>query len=564
MASFDLIIRIFSLAGALALFLYGMKIMSEALQKLASTRLKSILSSLTSNPFRGILSGFAITSVIQSSSATTVMVVSFVNAGILSLGGAIALIMGANIGTTMTGWIVSLLGLKLNLYAISLPIMGLALPLLFMKLRQLRSIGEFMMGFTLLFLGLHFMQSIVPSLETNSNFIRFVELLDGYGYWSVILFIIVGVCAAGLLQSSSASMALTLVLCQGDIISFQMGAAMILGENIGTTLTANLAALVASRQAKRAARVHFLFNIIGVIWMLPVFNLFLYGIDKMLTTQGLSSAYTDNTQIPIALAIFHTAFNLINTVLLAGFIPVLIKLSLKIIPQGKAEKKTEHLKYFEQTLLSTSEIDIIQARKEIIQMSKRLNEMIALTPLILSEIKNEKQEKIMKQVRKGTIAQSRIDNEINTFISRLAEKNLSFKTSEQLRYIVKISNEFLSLSNNVCEICDAIERKNNAKVWFTQNLRDNITRILDELNKAGVQITQTLISYDISNEQLSKNAIENINFLLEESKTLSLKTLNTQEHTPQAEQSYLELIEILDKIKMHFALILSNIVKLES
>jgi phosphate:Na+ symporter len=327
------------------MFLYGMKVMSEALQRVSGDKMRTILSAMTANRFLGVLTGFLVTTIIQSSSATTVMVVGFVNAGLITLAQSIGVIMGANIGTTVTGWMISVLGFKVSIAEYVLPLVGLGLPLVFSKITKRRSLGEILIGFALLFLGLEFMKGAVPDIRQNPEILSFLQHYTDLGFGSTLIFLAIGTILTIVIQSSSATMALTFVMCNQGWISFDLAAAMILGENIGTTITANLAATVGNISAKRTAMVHFLFNSIGVIWMLIIFNNFVGLVDNIITKNNGVSPSENAEMIPIALSLFHTSFNVINTLLFIWFTPLLKKAVIKILPQRDAEEEEFRLKY---------------------------------------------------------------------------------------------------------------------------------------------------------------------------------------------------------------------------
>ena len=315
------------LLGALGLFIFGMKLMSESLQKVAGSKLRSILSAMTSNRFMGVFTGFIITGIIQSSSATTVMVVSFVNAGLLSLAESIGVIMGANIGTTVTAWMISILGFKFDIFTFTFILIGLGLPIMFSKDKRRSSWGEVIIGFSLIFFGLHFLKIYTPDIKSNPGFLEFLKKFSDSRFISILVFIVIGTVVTMVIQSSSAAMALTLVMCYNGWISFDMAAAMVLGQNIGTTITANLAAIIANTSAKRAARAHLVFNVTGVLLMLIVFHPFLKGINWFILKIGLNSPYMVDGQtasetaqaMPVALSIFHSVFNILNTLVLIWF-----------------------------------------------------------------------------------------------------------------------------------------------------------------------------------------------------------------------------------------------------
>jgi len=343
---------ILTLLGALGLFLYGMKVMSDALMDLAGDRMRNILSTTTSNRFFAVLTGFTITAVIQSSSATTLMVVSFANASLLTLTEAIGVIMGANIGTTVTAWLISILGFKISMSAIALPLVGVGFLFILSKKKNYQQWGYFIIGFAVLFMGLQFLKDAVPDISNNPEILAFLSEYTRMGYASVLLFLFIGTVLTLIVQSSSATMALTLLMTYEGWIPFDMAAAMVLGENIGTTITANLAALVANYQAKRAARAHLIFNLVGVLWMLIFFYPFLHAIEAVAINIEDASPFLVAAAIPVALSLFHTFFNIINTGLLIGFIPVIARIVERMVPAVvEQEAEIDQPKYLSQASL---------------------------------------------------------------------------------------------------------------------------------------------------------------------------------------------------------------------
>jgi phosphate:Na+ symporter len=320
------------LLGALGLFLYGMKVMSDALMEVAGDKMRNILASMTSNRVFAVFTGFLITAIIQSSSATTLMVVSFVNASLLTLVESVSVIMGANIGTTVTAWLITILGFKVKMSAIALPLVALGFLLTFSKKVKTQNWGAFIIGFAVLFIGLQFLKDSVPDIRNSPEALEFLAKYTDMGFLSVLMFLLIGTVLTVVIQSSSATMALTLVMCNQGWIPFDMAAAMVLGENIGTTITANLAALVANYNAKRTARAHFIFNMLGVVWMLILFYPFLYGVDWFVTREGNASAFESAVAIPVALSTFHTTFNIINTFVLVWFVPIIVKIVIWMVP----------------------------------------------------------------------------------------------------------------------------------------------------------------------------------------------------------------------------------------
>ena len=359
------------LFGSLGLFLYGMKVMSDALQQLAGDRLRAFLASMTSNRVFGVLTGFLITTIIQSSSATTLMVVSFVNASLLTLVESISVVMGANIGTTVTAWLITVLGFKVSMSAIALPLVGAGFLVLMSKKKAINKWGAFIIGFALLFIGLQFLKDSLPDIGENPQVLEWLQGYTSLGFWSILLFLMIGTILTVVLQSSSATMALTLVMCFEGWIPFEMAAAMILGENIGTTITANMAAMVANFNAKRTARAHFIFNIIGVIWMLILFFPFLNGIEWLMIEMGLVSPFDKSENVPTALSLYHTTFNLINTSLLILFIPFIAKIVVWMIPaQEETEPSVDLPQYLNHTALQYPQTSM----KALVDETKRLLE----------------------------------------------------------------------------------------------------------------------------------------------------------------------------------------------
>jgi phosphate:Na+ symporter len=326
-----------TLLGSLGLFLYGMKVMSDALMELAGDRMRKILAGATSNRLFAVLTGFTITAVIQSSSATTLMVVGFSNASLLSLTESIGVIMGANIGTTVTAWLISLLGFKVNMAAIALPLVGLGFLFSLSKKKNLRHWGYFIVGFAILFIGLQYLKNSVPDIKSSPEALAFLSAYTSKGYLSILLFLFIGTLLTVVIQSSSATMAITIIMCFEGWIPFEMAAAMVLGENIGTTITANLAAIVANYRAKRTARAHFIFNSFGVVWMLVLFLPIVHGIGYVVENIEGASPFTQAAAIPVALSLFHTTFNVVNTVVMVQFIPLISRIVIRMVPEEIAK-----------------------------------------------------------------------------------------------------------------------------------------------------------------------------------------------------------------------------------
>jgi phosphate:Na+ symporter len=481
-----------NLVGSLGLFLFGMKLLSESLQKVAGDKMRSILASMTSNRFMGILTGFLVTTVVQSSSATTVMVVSFVNAGLLSLAQSIGVIMGANIGTTVTAWLISLLGFKFSIMLVAVPLIGLGFPMLFSSKHNVKFWGEAIIGFSLLFIGLDFLKGSVPRVDQNPEMFAFLSNYSNMGFGSILIFLGVGTLLTVVIQSSSATMALTLVMCNQGWISYEVAAAMVLGENIGTTITANIAALIGNVSAKRAARAHFFFNIIGVIWMLILFYPFTRTIANVLTNITGLSPYTNPNEIPFALSIFHSSFNIINTFILVWFTPLLIKLVTWITPSKKDEDEEFRLVHINVGLMTTAELSLVQAHKEVATYAKRVHRMFGFVRQLFSETKDKEFDALYQRIEKYEGISDRIEVEIATYLNKVSTYELSDESSRKLQALFRAISEIESVSDSNFHLSRTLKRKREQKVWFNQEIRDNLNKMFDLLDDAYSIMKQNL------------------------------------------------------------------------
>ena len=468
-----------TLVGSLGLFLFGMKMLSESLQKVAGDKMRNILAAMTSNRFKGILTGMLVTMVVQSSSATTVMVVSFVNAGLLNLVQSIGVIMGANIGTTFTAWLISLLGFKFQISALALPLIGLSFPLLFSKNKKRQSWGELVIGFSLLFMGLDFLKSSVPNIGENPEILSFLSSYTNLGMGSVAIFIVIGTLLTVVIQSSSATMALTLVMCNQGWISYELAAAMVLGENIGTTITANIAAAVANVSAKRAARAHLIFNIFGVIWMFFIFKWYIGTIASTLIDMGAINPFENPEGVPIALSVFHSSFNLINTFLLVWFTPQIVKLVTKLIPIKEMEEEEFRLKHIGIGIMSTAELSLLQAKKEIVIYSKRTTKMFGIVRELFKETNDKNFQQIFERIAKYEDISDRVEVEIATYLNKVSSHDLSEESSKRLQAMFKIISDIESISDCNYNLARTFRRKKEANIWFNQEVRDNLNKMFD-------------------------------------------------------------------------------------
>lgn len=489
-------IQVLTLIGALGMFLYGMNLMSAGLQKAAGSKMRSFLTAMTSNPFKGVMTGLGITSVIQSSSATTVMTVGFVNAGLLTLSQAVGVIMGANIGTTVTAWMVSLLGFKADISIFAVPIMAIGFILSLSKRDKRRHISELLVGFSLLFLGLAFMKESVP--EMNASTLAFIEGWTSYGFGSVLIFMVFGTLLTLVLQSSSATMALTLVAMNMGYIPFEMAAAMVLGENIGTTITANIAAAVGNANARRAALAHTLFNVFGVCWALALFTPFLGLVGEIITWMGLPNPIDiDSTELINAsgesaaslaslygISMLHTLFNLFNTIILIWFVPVIVKIVTTVIKDKKgAEEDSVKLKFIDAGHLSTAELAIGEARNEVIHFAEMSSREVDFIRRAI-KAKNDKEfEEMRQKLVKYEEISDRMEYEIAQFLNALPEDSISEATRTETKRMYKVIGELESLGDSGEAIARILMRRNSHERSFSAEQIAKLDTMLGVLDK---------------------------------------------------------------------------------
>ena len=499
------ILQVFTLLGALGMFLYGMNLMSSGLQKAAGAKLRGFLSAMTSNPLKGVLTGVGVTSIIQSSSATTVMVVSFVNAGLLTLTQAIGVIMGANIGTTITAWMVSWLGFKVDISVIAIPLMLFGFLFSNSKRDKRKNVGELIVGFSLLFLGLSFMKESVPDLRQTPQVLEFVAAWSSYGFGSVLLFLAFGTVLTLVLQSSSATMAITLIMLSMGWIPFDMACAMVLGENIGTTITANIAASIGNTEAKRAAMSHTIFNVFGVLWALILFRPFLRVVGVI--TESLfglpnpaadgfavaDSTSPEGTAALYGLSMLHTLFNTINTLLLVWFTKWIAKAVCWIVRAPKnQEKEVFKLKYISAGPLATPELSVEQAFDEIIHFAQISKNGTLYAKEAVNEADTDKFESFREKLVKYEEISDRIEYEIAAFLNGVSAEEVSESTSLKIKAMYKIVGELESLGDSGETISRILSRKNIHKKAFSA----------DALKNLAVMADAVLTAYDVMIENL--------------------------------------------------------------
>lgn len=536
------------LIGSLGLFLYGMKIMSEGLQKFAGDSLRRILTAMTTNRVTGVLTGVLITALIQSSSATTVMVVSFVNAGLLTLTQSIGVIMGANIGTTVTAWLISALGFKVDIAAFSLPLLALGIPLLFSGKSTRKSIGEFIFGFSFLFMGLQALKSNAPDLGANPEMLAFVQNYTDMGFLSIILFLFIGAVLTMIVQASAATMAITLIMCANGWIDYQLGVALVLGENIGTTITANLAALTGNTQARRAALAHLVFNIFGVCWVLVLFYPFTNGVSWFVT--HVMRVSDPAVAVSFKLAAFHTAFNISNTVIMIWFVNLIEKTVCAIIKPKNEEEEEYRLQYISGGMLSTAELSIVQAHKEISLFAERTGRMLNMVKELLYEKNEEVFLKTYSRVEKYESISDRMEIEIANYLTCVAEGRLSSEGKEGIRVMLRAVTEIESIADSCNNLARSIKRRNEGKSTFTDEQNHNVDQMLILVEKALNRMIEILKKTEVVHDDINQSYnIENeINNYRNQLKNRNIEDVNNKKYHYKDGVYYMDIIAESEKL----------------
>ncbi len=536
------------LIGSLGLFLYGMKIMSEGLQKFAGDSLRKILTAMTTNRVTGVLTGVLITALIQSSSATTVMVVSFVNAGLLTLTQSIGVIMGANIGTTVTAWLISALGFKVDIAAFSLPLLAFGIPLLFSGKSSRKSIGEFIFGFTFLFMGLQSLKANAPDLGANPDMLAFVQNYTDMGFISIILFLFIGAILTMIVQASAATMAITLIMCANGWIDYQLGVALVLGENIGTTITANLAALTGNIQARRAALAHLVFNIFGVCWVLVLFYPFTNAVSWFVTNiMGISDPAV---AVSFKLAAFHTAFNISNTFIMIWFVN-LIEKTVRALIKGKKEEEEEYrLRYITGGMLSTAELSILQAHKEITLFAERTGRMLGMVKELFYEKNEEAFLKTYSRIEKYESISDRMEIEIANYLTCVAEGRLSSEGKEEIRIMLRAVSEIESIADSCNNMARSIKRRNEFKSTFTDEQNHNVDQMLALTEKALYRMIEILKKTELVRDDVnpSYNIENEINNYRNQLKNHNVEDINNKKYQYQDGVYYMDIIGEAEKL----------------
>ena len=530
----ETILNVLSVLGGLAMFLYGMALMSDGLQKSAGDRLRAFMAKMTSNAFKRVLTGTVVTCLVQSSSATTIMVVSFVNAGLLTLGNAIGVIMGANIGTTLTAWITSL-GFSVNIALFAVPMMAFGYVMYSSKKASLKNVGQFLMGFAVMYVGLTFMKDCSNAIlgQYQTGMMSFFGSINGFGFGSILLFLIAGAVLTIVLQASSATMAITMLLAASGLIDFKLAVAMVLGENIGTTITANIAAAVANTSAKRAARAHTIFNIIGVIWVLAVFGPIVRLICYIMESIGFCNPMDASSQLAViansgesvaaetmemyknsllyGIAMLHTLFNVTNTLVLIWFTPLIEKAVVWLVKEPKGETEVFRLKYISGGPLSTAELSLQEAKLEIIHFAEICKNGFGYIKDAINENDSEAFDKLNDKLIKYEEITDRIEYEIATYLNEVSKNELSDESMTLTKAMYKIIGELESLGDSGEAIGRILKRRNAHGKQFDKSILDRLNKMMELVDKGYDVMIENLKSehlYDISNAQ---NCEYNIN-----------------------------------------------------
>ncbi|MCI6462663.1 MAG: Na/Pi cotransporter family protein [Prevotella sp.] len=543
----------FKIIGSLALLIYGMKVMSEALQKMAGSQLRHILGTMTKNRFTGMFTGMFVTCSVQSSSATTVMTVSFVNAGLLTLAQAISVIMGANIGTTLTAWIMSL-GFSVDLTSVVYPAFFLGIMLIYSKSK--RYVGDFLFGIAFLFYSLVLLSTAGKELdlEHNSAVIDFFSSFDTGSHLTIIIFLLIGTVITCIVQSSAAVMAITIMLCSSGVLPIYLGIALVMGENIGTTATANLAALGANSQARRAALAHLVFNVIGVVWVMCLFYPFVDLVCSLVGYDPKSTSYTVQqltVKLPVVLAAFHTCFNITNTGVLIWFIPQIEKLVCKLIKNKNKEEDEEfRLRYIGgTTIMKTPELSVLEAQKEIHSFGERIERMFGMVRELLEEKDESKFVKLFSRIEKYEGISDSMEIEIAKYLDQVSDAHLSDDTKAKIRAMLREISEIESIGDSCYNIARTINRKIKGKEDFIQSQYEHVHQMFELTHNALVQMNITLVRHkDELDANRSFNIENEINNFRNQLKSQNINDINNHKYTYAIGTMYMDIIQECEKL----------------
>ena len=544
----------FRLIGALALLMFGMKTMSDSLQKMAGPQLRHVLGTMTTNRVTGILSGTLITAAVQSSTATTVMTVSFVNAGLLTLAQAISVIMGANIGTTLTAWIMSA-GFSFNITDFVWPAFFIAIILIYSKKRKI--IGDFIFGISFMFLGLGTLRQtgIDMDLAHNQPVLEFFSSFDPHSFQTTITFLLIGSILTMCVQSSAAVMAITMILCSTSVLPIYQGIALVMGENIGTTVTSNVAALTANTQARRAAMAHMVFNIFGVLWILCVFRPFIHlvcgwvGFDDAMEKSD-PHFVANAAKLSFVLAAFHTTFNLSNTFILVWFVPQIEKLVCKIIrPKKNAEEDDFRLRFIQSGIMKTPEISVLEAQKEIHSFAERIQRMFGMVKELLGETNEDKFVKLYTRIEKYEGISDNMEIEIAKYLDQVSDSHLSDETKAKIRAMLREISEIESIGDSCFNIARTLNRRFKGKEDFITSQYEHMHQMMELTDNALTQMNITLVGHKGDNDaNLSFNIENEINNYRNQLKSQNINDVNNHLYTYAIGTMYMDIIQECEKL----------------
>ena len=552
---------IIQIIGSLAFFIFGMKMMSEGIQRAAGSQLRGFLGNMTKNRVLGVFTGFLITALVQSSSATTVMTVSFVNAGLLSLLESAGVMMGANIGTTITGWLVSFLGFKVKLSAYSIPLFAIGVPMLFMNKGKVKYWGEFIVGFAILFLGLSALKGSVPDIKHNPEVLEWLKSFSNSGIWSRLFFVLVGTILTIVVQSSSAAMAITLTMCAQGWLPFDVSAAMILGENIGTTITAELASIVGNTAAKRSARVHSLFNVIGVTWMVVVLPLFLPLLSSFLMSIGFDDP-TSKEGMALGLSAFHTSFNMLNVLIMIGFVPWLVKVATKTVKEKIDEDESNSKLQFISGSIITPELATIELQKETAHFGKVTSKMNGFLQTLIQEKDEKKRRKLQKKLAKYESITDNMEVEITAYITKLADREITSETSIRLRTYMNIANDLERIGDIYFQIGKNIEDKKEKKIYFLPEQRQSLLDMLALVSEGFEEMVRNLevSDYATVSKDKARDIEDRINKKRNEMRKINQDKLGEAGYPVEAAMTYNTIFSSLERVGDHLINVTESVV----
>lgn len=546
-----LIYDLLSIFGSLVFFLYGMKIMSESLQKVAGHRMRHYLSSITSNPWRGLFTGMLITGTIQSSSAATVMLVGFVSAGLIPVLDSVGLVLGANIGTTITSWLITFFGFSFNIRLALLPLLALTIPLYLSTNSSRKSVAEFFMGFSIMFFGLQFLRETLPEINQHSEIISFLARQAEGGFDSTLLIVLTGIVVTILIQSSTATITLTMVMFSKDIISFEVAAALVIGENIGTTATANIAALIANRNAKRTALIHTLFNLTGALLFLPFLQWYMQGVENLSHLFLGPDSHESEILKPLQISIFHSGFNITMALILIHFTGRLVWLANNIISVKPFESSEKALSYRDNLVSSTSEISLLFAMKKLHHMGQSVSNMFDMIPNLLLEKEPERYAQLLEQLRDREDETDRKEKEVLEYLSRLTESKLSSEGSRLVNSMMIVANNIESIADICYKMSKIIDNKNAQKAWFTQEQRNNLSEMFGLVQHSLLTMNQQLAQPEPKNMPAYADIEEKINTLRYKLLDQHQKDLKDSKYYVNAGAFYQQLVVYCEKIGDH-------------